>query len=943
MRRAISAPAEVEVFIRLDTPSVSELNIQALQTTGAFASREAQQRQAALVDAEQASFRGSLASFGATELSAQRVGANGLRVRVPAGEIENLRNLPGVRSVGRVETHVLDNVTSVPWIGAVRAAQQFGLTGAGVTVGIIDTGIDYTHANFGGPGTPAAYSGNDKNVVEPGTFPTAKVAGGFDFAGPTYSASEGAADPTPDPDPDPLDGNGHGSHVAGTAAGIGVPGTIGAGVAPEATLYALKVFGDVAGSTNLTSLAIEWAMDPNGDGCMEDHLDVINMSLGSPLGEPDDPSAISTDNATAVGIIVATSSGNEGPVPYVTGAPGVAASAISTAATNPGGRDNDSRINVTAPASLAGFKDNIEGVGPVLLQNVGPLSGTVVEAAPLNGCGALSNGAAVNNNIALVIRGTCNFNVKYNFAAAAGARAIVVYNDGLAPDRIFPLAMAAPGTTIPGIMISFTDGSAINAVATTDSSSPVQATLDVGTDPTDDDQIASFTSRGPGSSGNSSFKPDVSAPGLAIVSTGVGSGNGPAPNQGTSMASPHVAGAAALLRERFPRLKPAAIKALLQNSSVPAINTSDTDLARQGVGVIRVDEAARLSSYASPGGISFGRLNPTSTIQVERRVELNNLGWHPRFFSVTHVPNQTYPGVTVSCPHFVVVGSRDDRDFKVRLRFDPTVAPAAGIFDNAIESQAEVDGWCVLDDGRDTLRVGYLAVVDSASRMEVQKRPGNIERVRNKGPAVGFAEAFTFVSKSSTSQRGTYASIDALGVRRADPALFAGAAVLELGLRVDEPWEHISNLEIDVFLDANKDGTDDIQLQVRDLSAYFDVDPGTDYVTAQFSATAGFLDWIVGWDFNDKVVSLPFTLASDTVFGGLVPDSFSYRLVLRSRDGTVDEQTGEIDLADEVVPDLNSFGLAAGEEVDISKTGNGRLLWLFPNNSESSWGDHDHH
>ena len=100
--------------------------------------------------------------------------------------------------------------------------------------------------------------------------------------------------PCPQPDPDPLDGNGHGSHVAGTAAGIGVPGSVGPGVAPGAELYALKVFGDAGGTTDVTSLAIEWAMDPNGDGDMSDHLDVINMSLGSPFGEPDDPSAIST-------------------------------------------------------------------------------------------------------------------------------------------------------------------------------------------------------------------------------------------------------------------------------------------------------------------------------------------------------------------------------------------------------------------------------------------------------------------------------------------------------------------------------------------------------------------------------------------------------------------------------------------------------------------------
>src|SRR5690606_11119256 len=161
-------------------------------------------------------------------------------------------------------------------------------------------------------------------------------------------------------DPDPLDFDGHGSHVAGTAAGIGVPGTVGAGMAPGAQLYALKVFGDNGGTTALTSLAIEWAMDPNGDGDMSDHLDVINLSLGSALGFPNDPSAISVNNAAAVGIIVATSAGNAGNTPYVTGAPGVARAAIATAATTLGGRFY-SKFTVNAPESLAGEYPSIEG------------------------------------------------------------------------------------------------------------------------------------------------------------------------------------------------------------------------------------------------------------------------------------------------------------------------------------------------------------------------------------------------------------------------------------------------------------------------------------------------------------------------------------------------------------------------------------------------------
>ena len=312
----------MEVFVRLSTPSVSELNAQAVEATGDLASDQAQAAQVTAINAEQNNMRSTLASHGATLLSSLKVGANGLRVRIPAAEIQNIRTLPGVRSVGRVVKYRINNITSVPWVGAPEVWDKFKVKGEGVRIGIIDSGIDYTHANFGGPGTPEAYAANDPNVIEPHSFPTKKVVGGYDFAGPTYNADD-ADNSVPQPDPDPLDGNnpdnpgnGHGSHVAGTAAGLGVPGKIGPGVAPAAKLYALKVFGDQGGSTNLVSDAIEWALDPNHDGNMRDHLDVINMSLGSDYGDPNDPSAISADNAAKLGIIVVTSAGNAGSAPY---------------------------------------------------------------------------------------------------------------------------------------------------------------------------------------------------------------------------------------------------------------------------------------------------------------------------------------------------------------------------------------------------------------------------------------------------------------------------------------------------------------------------------------------------------------------------------------------------------------------------------------------------
>jgi subtilisin family serine protease len=958
----------VQVFVRLATPAVSELNADAIAATGEMAPDNEQRAQAARIGAEQAAFRSQLAGTDYQELSALRVGANGLRLRVAASDIENLKAMPGVLSVGRVEIHKLDNAESVPWIGAVRAAQNSGLTGRGIKVGIIDSGIDYLHANFIKSGVPGNYAGNNKNIVEPGTFPTAKVVGGWDFAGPVYDARTDAdpANDLPAPDADPLDGNGHGSHVAGTAAGFGVSGSIGAGVAPDALLYALKVFNDDEGSTDLTSDAIEWAMDPNRDGCMSDHLDVINMSLGSPFGEPADPSAISSNNAVRVGIVVVASAGNEANVPYITGAPAVAAKAISVAATTPGGRVY-SRVRVNSPAALAGVKANQEGAGGVSLKNTGPITADVVRASPLNGCTALTNAAALAGKVALIQRGACTFVTKLQAAQAAGARAAIVFNNA-APPNDAPIVMGLDATiTIPGVMISTTNGVALaNALA---AGTAVNATLDVAPDSTREDQVAAFSSRGPASGGGSGFKPDLAAPGVAIVSTGVGTGTGGANFQGTSMSAPHVAGAAALLLQQNPGLRPGAVKALLQNSTVNGNPSSDTSLSRLGVGVIRVDAAAKLTSYASPGGISFGRINPQWPVVRSEEVRLHNMAGGSRAFAITHVPQRTYPGVTVTCPASVSVDRRGNRRFEVRLRFDPAAAAAAGRFDNSSVSQSEVDGWCVLNDGTDSLRVGYLAVIDPASGIDIKNARGaDGFDIVNYGPAIGFAEGFTLAANNDSSRHagqrcheghdgdreGRDGSADdaddedqescliaGLGVRRADPAAYFDLSVVEFGVSLNKSFEHISNLDIDLFLDTNKDGTDDVQLVARDWSSLSATGTIGTYVTAQFDETGGFLDWIAsGWDFNDRVAILPFTAVADE---GLVPDSFNYRLVVRNRKGEVDTQSGSIDLAQEIKPDLNSFGLEKGDAAHISVSGGtGKMLWFFQNNrrrsqAESVW------
>ena len=920
---------DVQVFVRFDLPSVAEFNAQALRAGGAMPDAGAQRAHAAQVSAQHAAMRSQLASLGATELSALRVGANGMRVKVNSESLAALEQLSNVRSVAPVTRHTIDNAQSVPWIGTQAFWDTVG-TGEGISIGVIDSGIDYTHANMGGSGDPDDYANNDPDVIEAGTFPNAKVVGGFDFVGTDYDGTT-----VPIPDDDPLDediaAGGHGSHVAGTAAGLGVDGIIGPGVAKGADLYGLKVFG-ATGFTTVTSDAIEWAMDPNGDGDMSDHLDVINMSLGSSFGGPNDPSAIATQAAADLGIIVATSAGNSGGVPYVTGSPGVADGAISTAASTKGG----DVLGIEVHGDVNDTIEAIEGTGPVQLID-GSVSGGLVQpdASDLVGCSPIA--VDMTGAVALISRGACSFDLKFQNAEAAGAVGVVVYNDGADPSRVAPIVMGGIGSTapvvsIPGVMIPSTQGQDMSGQLTGGAS--IDGLLDAGiTTPTAfADLIAGFSSRGPGH-GGSAFKPDVTNPGVGIISTGRSTGTGVLTLQGTSMASPHTAGVGALLRQLHgPGLHSSAIKAILQNSTTDMadlnadIQGGPLPLSHQGTGRVDVVNAMSLSSYAAPGGVSFGRLNPPNSFSRTRHVTVTNLAGNTRQYHITHVPNQTLAGVDVKCGPFVQVPGHSSNSFPITITLDPSAMD----FDNPSFTQSEVDGWCVASDGTDDLRVGYMAAVDPASRMGVIKVPGAMRVHNNGGEAAGFAEGFTLSGVDGLFLDGTNNAIAAVGFRTADINLF-GIPVVEMGVASEAIWESPSTLDWNFLIDVDRDGVADFQLLGIDFSAF--QGPIGSMITAQFDATgAGFLDWFITvMDYNDHVAAMPFTTVDG---GGFVPGSFDYTLILTGGDGSIDVQVGTVDLSQEVVPSINSFGLLGGGSVDVTATGprRGDMLWLFQNN-----------
>jgi minor extracellular serine protease Vpr len=876
-------------------------------------------------------------------------------------DMPKLADLPGVVSVAPVTLFEPANDTSVPWIRVPEAWDALGgATGEGVIISVIDTGIDYTHAAFGGSGDVADYElATEDTTVIPEVdgvpiFPTAKVIRGFDFVGTEYDASDPTKD-VPHPDPNPIDVFGHGTHVAGTAAGmeVTVDGkvTVGSGVAPGALLYAAKVFGDEAGSTAVTADAIEWSLDPNGDGSMEGQADVINMSLGSDFGHPDDPTAIASHNATLVGTVVVAASGNSGnTAAYVTSSPAVGPGAISVAASIDNGIEALG-LQVHEPADIAGIYEAAEGAISVPLATTGPLTHQVVAAEPLDACAPLTNPAEVAGNFALVIRGTCTFAEKHLAVQDAGAVGIIVFNN--VPGDPIVMGGESAGINIPGVMISLDDGNLILGALT--EGETVTATMSpdiVIPKPELADLLTDFTSRGPGG-GGSTFKPDVSAPGFNISSAGVGRGTGPALSSGTSMATPHVAGVAALLAQKYglpgmddPDERAAVVrtvKSLIMNTAVPAAD--EYPIALQGTGVVRADAAVTADAYTTPAGLSFGRLNVSEPTSVTRTVEVTNLGDSTRTFDIAFEPQQQVPGVTFTHDPQVTVGAGDTASFDVTISLDPAAMPA----DLTSFSQTEADGWLVLDDGTLTLRTGVMAVVDPAAAVSVAAaHPGTMPtawavEITNPSATTGVTHGFTLVREGDDVGGVT----EAVGVRTTTAS---GFDVVQFGVATD-PWESLSARETQILLDPDRDGEFEYVLVAADLGLLQGLDPTGQVATALFdlSTGVGFLEYLVIGDYNDSVQVLTVDRfapedADDPNFGFLPRGGnprFDYQMLVFDRDELVGVQEGSVHLAANVDGRLNeSLAVPPGvaQVLGFPRSDIRTLLWLHPNNpADDQW------
>lgn len=494
----------------------------------------------------------------------------GLAVDVPVERAEDLRTLGGVTAVHGVANYALDLRETVPWIGAAAVHERLGFTGRGVNVAVIDTGIDYTHAKLGGPGTREAYNTaycGDPAVdpFDPTTgvcapahdaaalvaFPNEKVRGGYDWVGEVWPNpdprcgrdSQGNPRVCLAPDPNPIDIQGHGTHVADIIAGLdasaeGEPSN--SGVAPGANIWAYKACSatSTACSGLALLLAIDDAMDLDNDTATYDPADIINLSLGAIYGQPEDDLTLFVNIAGYYGSLVVASAGNSGDKPYIVSSPSTASAAISVAeSTAPSVR----LFQITAGAVQAGG-----ALQPWSAALTAPLSGPLQygdgAGGNLNGCSPYA--APQTGRVLLVDRGVCPVSIKAANATAAGAALVLIANNQFSNT---PPSFSYGGgeVGIPALTITMDDGLALKeALAATPG---LIATVDPEAFIRLQDDIVASSSRGPRIA-DGAIKPDIAAPG-AHISAVAGSGNGTSAFSGTSGAAPMVAGSAALVVE----------------------------------------------------------------------------------------------------------------------------------------------------------------------------------------------------------------------------------------------------------------------------------------------------------------------------------------------------------------------------------------------------------
>jgi len=492
---------------------------------------------------------------------------NGFALKIRGTDIEKVSEQKGIKKIFPSKIYQISDDVSNSTIGAtdvwqLKDSKGNPVDGTGMVIAIIDTGVDYKHPDLGG-----------------GFGPNYKVIGGYDFG---------------DNDTDPMDVNGHGTHVAGIAAADGKV----KGVAPKAKILAYKIVSGESSSASTESIiaGIERAVK---DGANTANLSFGSGSLGT--SDPEDPENKAFDTAADAGVLSSIAAGNQGArcqtKPYPLGSPSGARKAISVAASDDGVHPSINIMNPVVPPSQKMIMGNYADLSPKFPQD------TDFEVVVCGyGRPADFEGIDVKGKIALVSRGPIGPNALYFRdkdlnAKEAGALGVIIYNN--MPGIVSPTFQVQAGDEkkeyIPAIFVTQGDGLFLKDLINKELKIRFSEASNLGT-------VANFTSMGPAS--DFYFKPELAAPGVAIYST--------IPNgeyaswQGTSMASPHVAGAITLFKQLYPEWNSEDIKAAFMNTATILKNYQNGETITwtlQGSGRVNIPDAVSIPAIVKPYGL----------------------------------------------------------------------------------------------------------------------------------------------------------------------------------------------------------------------------------------------------------------------------------------------------------------------------------------------------
>jgi subtilisin family serine protease len=708
--------------------------------------------------------------------------------------------------------------------------------GQGVNVGIIDSGIDYTHAMLGGSGSKSDY--DNMNPNKPSTlFPNSKVVGGFDFVGAVYDPGSFFYEKRiPKPDTNPMDRSGHGTHVAATVSGVGDGVTTYDGPAPDANLYAYKVFGDLSGGTSdsVVIAALERAMDPNQDFNIDDKMDVLNLSLGSDYGLAHEHYSEAVKNTVLGGTVVVISAGNSGAVTSIVGSPGTAEEAITVAAGVDYMEHNYSfpSIKLLFEGAETELIERNEAIFSTPLVGLNNLKGELVPVGTLADGITDEQAASIAGKIALIDRGVIPFVQKFEYAKAAGALAVVIVNTD---EEIF--GMSGPeGYTIdlPGVSVIKSVGDKIKAKINAGEKVEVEFTTDeVLYKPELIGSMGGFSSQGPREF-DALIKPEITAPGVAIMSAKVGSGNEGVRLQGTSMAAPHVAGVAALLVQYRPELNAKDIKSIMLSSATLMTDESGDGerypVSRQGAGMINAYRAAQMGVVFSKPTLSLGKLSIAEKTRLTKWISVTNKTNHNVVY-VLETKEHTDKEMQIT-PSVSAVGLAPGEKTVVRIAI--YIEPSS-------EQQSEIDGNIRLyQNGEAVGQIPVLAVVSRTTKINSTELVVDADTkeaavgarahltLANEGLHEGEALVFNLLGKDPKKEpskkdklKGVVCDLESVGYRIIEKQDESGALQehLQMAFKVYRPVSVWETCGVFSEIDLNGDGVSEIDVNVM-ISKY---------------------------------------------------------------------------------------------------------------------------